>query len=89
MQKYIAWSQKLRAEGRNLGADELGVDGCVVRTRNGAIVVDGPFVETKEAIGGYFLIEAANLAEAAEIAKESPAVQRGGSVDIRPIIDHS
>ena len=88
VEKYIAWSRRLREEGRNLGADELAEGGVVVRSRNGQVVVDGPFAETKEAIGGYFMIEAADLNEAAEIAKGCPAVERGGCVDIRPVIDH-
>lgn len=88
VEKYIAWSRKLREEGRNLGGDELGDGGAVVRSRNRQVVVDGPFTETKEAIGGYFMIQAADLNEAVEIAKGCPAVERGGCVDIRPIIDH-
>ena len=88
IEKYIAWSRRLREEGRNLGGDELGEGGAVVRSRNGQVVIDGPFAETKEAIGGYFMIEAADLNEAIEIAKGCPAVERGGCVDVRPVIDH-
>src|SRR5258706_15978566 len=78
LERYMAWSGKLRAEGRNLGGDELGDGGAGLRSRNGQVVVDGPFAEAKEAIGGYFLIEAADLNEATEIAKECPAVLGGG-----------
>jgi hypothetical protein len=88
VEKYIAWSKKLREEGRNLGGEELGEDGAVVRKRDGQVVIDGPFAETKEAIGGYFMIEATDLKEAAEIAKGCPAVGRGGCVDVRPILEH-
>jgi hypothetical protein len=50
----------------------------------GFTVTDGAFAETKEALGGYFLIEVANLDEALEIAKQVPVPSRGG-VEIRPI----
>jgi hypothetical protein len=52
-------------------------------------VVDGPYTETKEVIGGYFLIEAADESEAVEIAKACPGLTRGGVVEVRGIIDHS
>jgi hypothetical protein len=48
------------------------------------LVTDGPFVETKEALGGYYLIEAADLDEALQIAKDVPA--RFGAVEVRPIM---
>jgi hypothetical protein len=51
------------------------------------LVTDGPFVETKEVLGGYYLIEAENLDEALEIAKHCPAP--GGGVEVRPILDTS
>ena len=49
-----------------------------------AVVTDGPFAETKEVLGGYYLIEAADLDEALEIAKDVPA--RFGGVEVRPIM---
>jgi len=59
----------------------------LLSTRNGQIVVDGPFAETKETIGGYFIINAENLAEAIEITKESPTLSEGGMVELREIED--
>jgi len=47
--------------------------------------VDGPFAETKETIGGYFIVEAATLAEAIEITKECPSLSNGGIVELREI----
>ena len=58
-----------------------------VRVRNGKMSsTDGPFAETKEFLGGFFLIEARNLDEAIELAKESP-MARMGSIEIRPFLD--
>lgn len=89
IQAYIDWSRKLREENRNLGANELATSGVVLRSRGGEVVLDGPFTETKEAIGGYFHIRAADEAEAVEIAKGCPTLTHGGAVEIRAVIDHS
>ena len=83
LQRYIDWAARLRREGRNHGAEELKPGGKVVRTRGGQAMIDGPYSETKEAIGGYFLIEAADLNAAAEIAKECPVLDHGGLVEVR------
>jgi hypothetical protein len=48
-------------------------------------VVDGPFAETKETIGGYFIVEAGNLEEAIEMTKECPSLANGGIVELREI----
>lgn len=56
-----------------------------MRQRNGQIVVDGPFTEAKEAIGGFFIIEAADYAEAASIARECPIFDTGGEVELHAI----
>ena len=56
-------------------------------TVRGDVVTDGPFVETKEVLGGYYLIEAADLDEALEIAKLCPSPN--GGIEVRPIMDTS
>jgi hypothetical protein len=89
IQRYIDWAAQLRREGRNHGGDELKAGGKVVRMRDGRAVVDGPYTETKEAIGGYFMIEAADLDEAAEVARGCPVLAHGGIVDIREINSNS
>jgi hypothetical protein len=59
-----------------------------VRARDGeALVIDGPYVETKEQIGGYFLVELDDLDEAIELASRIPVAQKG-SVEIRPLIEN-
>jgi len=57
-----------------------------VRVKDGeTLVTDGPFAETKDAIGGYFFLEADNLDDAIEIAATVPAARMGGAVEVRPL----
>jgi len=72
--------------GKILGGDALEPTGTATSIR-GDVVTDGPFVETKEALGGFYLIEARDLDHAIEIAKLCPA--RFGGVEVRPIMDTS
>jgi len=58
-----------------------------VRVKNGeTIVTDGPFAETKEALGGFYVIEADSPAEAAAIAARVPSARMGGTVEVRPVV---
>jgi hypothetical protein len=91
------WEKALEAHGRfaeqivELGAKMLGgnaLDSTSTATSvRSDVVTDGPFAETKEALGGYYLIEAADLDQALAVAKLCPA-PRGG-VELRPILDVS
>jgi len=86
IKRYSAWAQKLRAEGKLVNAEKLKDNaGMLLNRRNGQIVVDGPFTETKETIGGYFIFNAANMDEAIEISKECPAISEGGILELREI----
>lgn len=79
----------LKAEGRYLGANPLQptVMATSVRVRDGKRwVTDGPFAETREQLGGYFLVETGHLDEAIDIAARIP-MARKGVVEIRPIIE--
>jgi hypothetical protein len=59
-----------------------------VRVRDGeTLTTDGPFAETKEFLGGYYLLEADDLDRAIELAQRIPAARMGGSVEIRPIVE--
>ena len=82
-------AQELQSNGKYLGANPLHPTSMAtsVRLRNGKrLVTDGPFAETREQLGGYFLIEANNLDEAIGIAARIP-MARKGTVEIRPVID--
>ena len=81
--KFMAWTQSLQERGKLLGGEKLKDEGGKRVTSAG--VVDGPFAETKEIVGGYYLIEAADYAEAAELSRECPSLAMGGSVDVREV----
>ena len=86
LKKYQAWTQKLKNEGRFLAGEKLSNNlGKSLRGKGTEIIVDGPYADSKEAIGGYYLIEAKDLDEAVEVAKECPSLTHGGSVEIREI----
>jgi hypothetical protein len=72
--------------GKMLGGNALQPTGTATTIRDD-VVTDGPFTETKEALGGYYLIEARDLDHALEIAKLCPA--RFGGVEVRPVMDVS
>jgi hypothetical protein len=60
-----------------------------VRVEDGrTLTTDGPFPETKEALGGYYLLEAADLDGAIELAARIPAARMGGAVEVRPVVAH-
>ncbi|HEY8291677.1 MAG TPA: YciI family protein [Thermomicrobiales bacterium] len=88
LQQYFVWSDKLRSEGHFLGGEQLAGGGRTVRTRNGQTAVDGPYAETKESIGGYFIIAAASEDEAAAVAEGCPVLGHGGLVEVREIVEN-
>ena len=91
LEEYAKLSSDLRAEDKLLAGEELQPIGTAttVQVRNGdAVVSDGPFAETKEALGGFYLIEADSLDEAIEWAGRIPSA-RFGTIEVRPVVDHS
>lgn len=87
-QEYVELVTQLRAEGTYVGGAPLQMTstGSSVRVRDGkTTVTDGPFAETREQLGGYFLIEAADLAQARAIAARLPGA-RYGVVEVRPLV---
>lgn len=85
MEKWVAWFKELGAKGyiKDPG-HPLEPAGKVVRS-NQKLVTDGPFAEAKDIVGGFTLIEAKDIDQAAEIAKGCPILEVGGSVEVRPI----
>ncbi|MEO5913663.1 MAG: YciI family protein [Luteolibacter sp.] len=81
--KFYDWLDRNVAEGRMKMGSRLKRERMVVGRKG--ITVDGPFNETKEVIGGYWLIVARSLQEAAELAAENPCVQIGLTFEIRPL----
>ena len=89
MDAYYAFNEHLKAKGAYLGAEALEptATATTVRVRDGqTLTTDGPFAETKEALGGYYLVEAKDLDEAIDFAARIPGAGRG-SIEIRPIWD--
>ena len=87
IEEYGAWRQKLADEGRLVGGEKLE-DGTVRQlsaTDGRSDVTDGPFAETKEIIGGYFLIQAEDYDEAVAISRECPHLRYGGRIELRRI----
>src|SRR5258706_5003452 len=85
--EYVAWATKMRQEGRFVAGDKLTENaGKVLRSRGGKVVVtDGPYAETKEIVGGYFCIKAADFNEAVEIAQSCPHLKFGGNIEVRMV----
>jgi hypothetical protein len=87
LQDYFGWSQKLRNQRKYKGGDELKGSGRVLAMKDGR-VVDGPFTETKEVVGGYFLIEEPSLEAAIATARDCPHLKYKGTVELREINPH-
>jgi len=89
MEQYGQLIQQLKTSGQLIAGAKL--DACTsavaVRHKNGSpLVVDGPFAETKEQLGGYHLVECRDRDEAVAIAKRIPTLAAGGVVEVRPLL---
>ena len=88
---YEAFAQEVSARGAMRGGSELQspTTATTVRVRGDeTLVTDGPFAETKEYLGGLFLVECDDLDAAIEIAAKIPAARTGGAIEVRPVIPH-
>ena len=87
MAAYNAFTEHIRSKNAYLGGEALEptATATTVRVRDGqTLTTDGPFAETKEALGGYYLVEAKDLDEAIDFAARIPGAQNG-SIEVRPI----
>ena len=88
MQEYFAYTEDLRSSGKMLNGNALQPTQTAktVRAENGSkVVTDGPFAETKEQLGGYYLVEAKDADEALKIAERIPSA-RYGTIEVRPVV---
>jgi hypothetical protein len=88
--QYGEFTQSIRTSGAFLAGDPLQPTSTAttVRGKNGkAVTTDGPFAETKEQLGGYYIVNAKDLDEAISIAARIPSVRVGGSIEVRPIME--
>ena len=87
LRRYGAFTEEIRENGKLVTADRLrpSSDATTVRIRGGeTLVTDGPFAETKEQLGGYYVLECENIDEALAYAAKIPAAEQG-SIEVRPV----
>ena len=90
MEEYFAFTKAIQQSGNLLGGNDLQPvqNATTVRVRGGKVsTTDGPFAETKEQLGGYYLVEAADLNEAIQIAARIPSAKLG-AIEVRPVQEH-
>jgi len=88
MGEYFAFTEGIKKSGHYVGGEALQpiASATTVRVRQGKVsTTDGPFAETKEQLGGYYLVEARDLNDAIQVAAKIPSA-RLGSVEIRPVV---
>ncbi|MBR2816027.1 MAG: hypothetical protein IKE60_15350 [Reyranella sp.] len=89
--RYMAWADGLRQKGQMAGGEKLAVGGVrTIKNKDGGLVAsDGPYAEAKDVIGGYFVIQVKDAAEAEAIARECPHLTLAAAnwIEIRPIED--
>ena len=84
MQQWFAWVNDLRQRNIYAAGEALLPEGKTVRKQN--LVTDGPFAESKELVGGFFVVKANSLEEAIELAKGCPDLPFGGTVEVREVM---
>jgi len=85
MQKWFTWIDELKAKNIYAAGEALTPEGKTVKGAK-VLITDGPFAESKELVGGFFVIKAGSLEEAAEIAKGCPDLPLEGSVEVREVM---
>lgn len=86
-ERWMAWFKGLTEEGKAVAGNPLAPKGKIVSGKNGRVVADGPFAESKEAIGGYFLLKVDSEEEAVAIAQQCPGLPHGAKVEVRPVME--
>lgn len=85
--QWMAWFKGLTAEGKVIDGNPLAREGKVVSGKNGRVVADGPFAESKESIGGYFMLDVGSMDEAVAIAQQCPGLPYGIRVEVRAVLE--
>ena len=83
--QWMAWFKGLMEAGKVTAGNPLEPEGKVVSGKGGRVVSDGPFAESKETIGGYFLLKVNTMDEAVAIAKDCPGLPYGARVEVRQV----
>jgi hypothetical protein len=87
MDQNKAWIEKLTGQGKVKPGRALERRGAIVSGKNGRFVTDGPFAESKEAIGGFLTLDVETMDEAIAIAQSIPGLAYGGSIEVRPLAE--
>ena len=87
MDDMTGWMNRLMTDGKMKTGQPLAHEGRLVSGAGGQRAVDGPFIESKETVGGYLVVRAASLDEAAALAKGYPGLNHGISVEVRPLLE--
>ncbi len=85
-ERWMAWFKGLLDHGKAVAGNPLAPTGKIVSGKSGRVVADGPFAESKEAVGGYFLLKVDSLDEAVAIAQQCPGLPHGAKVEVRPVL---
>jgi len=85
-ERWMAWFKGLLDEGKAVAGNPLALEGKIVSGKSGRVVADGPFAESKEAIGGYFLLKVDSMDDAVSIAQQCPGLPHGAKVEVRPVL---
>ncbi len=84
MQQWFAWIEKLKSQNRYHAGEALVPGGKSITGKK--VIKDGPFAESKEVIGGFFVVMAKDIDDAINIAKEYPDFELGGTVEVREVV---
>lgn len=87
VEEYSAWAARMAEKGRLVSGKKLKEDSgrSLVREKGRVSTIDGPFSETKEVVGGFFIIEADDYAHAARLCEDCPALVYGSRIELREI----
>lgn len=83
---HFTWANKLAEAGHFISGDGLSEKGVLIAGKD-CVIKDGPYLESKEIIGGYYLLQADDLQTVVELAKSCPTHLYGGTTEIRPIME--
>lgn len=83
--QWMSWFKRLTDQGKAVAGNPLERTGKIISGKNGHVIVDGPFAESKETIGGYFLLQVESFDEAVSIAQQCPGLPYGIQVEVRPV----
>ena len=84
LQQWQSWIRGIVSKGKYSGTNRLFPEGKTIKPNN--VIIDGPYAEGKEFVGGYLIVKTRSLEEAVEIAKSCPSLSYGGNVEVRSVM---